>query len=150
MFSCAFCEISKNTFFTEHLWTIKRTINHLHKTNLRGLKNFAKFTGKNPWQRLFFNIVAGRLFLERTPIFHIYIFSLFPLFICAVYGFACSSISTLNLTMKYITRTYKIVFQNWFSVTGLNSWALSFTSDKWGFFLNRRRNEKSFFVHSNI
>ena len=21
MFSCVFCEISKNTFFTEHLWT---------------------------------------------------------------------------------------------------------------------------------
>ena len=21
MFSCEFCEISKNTFFTEHLWT---------------------------------------------------------------------------------------------------------------------------------
>ena len=21
MFSCDFCEISKNTFFTEHLWT---------------------------------------------------------------------------------------------------------------------------------
>ena len=21
MFSCQFCEISKNTFFTEHLWT---------------------------------------------------------------------------------------------------------------------------------
>ena len=22
MFSCEFCEISKNTFFTEHLWTM--------------------------------------------------------------------------------------------------------------------------------
>ena len=22
VFSCEFCEISKNTFFTEHLWTI--------------------------------------------------------------------------------------------------------------------------------
>ena len=22
MFACEFCEISKNTFFTEHLWTI--------------------------------------------------------------------------------------------------------------------------------
>ena len=29
VFSCEFCEISKNTFFTEHLWTTASKMNDL-------------------------------------------------------------------------------------------------------------------------
>ena len=54
MFSCKFCEISENTFFTEHL-----------RTTAFGkgvLKNFAKFTGKHLFQ------ASGRLLLEIIPV----------------------------------------------------------------------------------
>ena len=27
VFSCAFCEVTKNTFFTEHLWTTSSVVN---------------------------------------------------------------------------------------------------------------------------
>ena len=30
VFSCEFCEISKNTFFTEHLWATASTNTHKH------------------------------------------------------------------------------------------------------------------------
>ena len=30
-FSCEFCEISKNTFFTEYLWTTASGKHHSHK-----------------------------------------------------------------------------------------------------------------------
>ena len=34
VFSCEFCEISKNTFFTEHLWTTASTLTPLNKAYL--------------------------------------------------------------------------------------------------------------------
>ena len=38
MFSCEFCEISKNTFFTEHVWTIASYIqNQRHIQNSIGV-----------------------------------------------------------------------------------------------------------------
>ena len=37
VFSCEFCEISKNTFFTEHLWT---TASRKHDFAHRFLNNF--------------------------------------------------------------------------------------------------------------
>ena len=43
VFSCEFCEISKNICFTEHLWaTASRTL----RSSQCVLKNFAKFTRK--------------------------------------------------------------------------------------------------------
>ena len=30
VFSCEFCEISKNIFFTEHLWTTASKTKHIH------------------------------------------------------------------------------------------------------------------------
>ena len=35
IFSCEFCEISKNTFFTEHLWTIASHIFKFYKYSFR-------------------------------------------------------------------------------------------------------------------
>ena len=33
VFSCEFCEISKNIFFAEHIWTTaSNKVNHIHKT----------------------------------------------------------------------------------------------------------------------
>ena len=44
MFSCEFCEISKNTFFAEHLWTTAsnhfRTIKSLKNENIRAVQDF--------------------------------------------------------------------------------------------------------------
>ena len=70
VFSCEFCEISKNTFFTEHLWTTasrKRfftswgsTFHHFQKQpqdafyKKAALKNFLIFTGKHLCWSLFF------------------------------------------------------------------------------------------------
>ena len=64
VFSCEFCEISKNNFFTEHLWaTASRAHWSLNKHwSLNGLevfywivvgKYFAKFTGKHHQWRPF-------------------------------------------------------------------------------------------------
>ena len=44
VFSCEFCEISKNTFFAEHLWTTAsnhfRTIKSLKNENIRAVQDF--------------------------------------------------------------------------------------------------------------
>ena len=44
MFSCEFCEISKNNFFAEHLWTTAsnhfRTIKSLKNENIRAVQDF--------------------------------------------------------------------------------------------------------------
>ena len=70
VFSCEFCEIFKNTFFTEHLWT---TVSMTFKYEIlivrcsqqrcfikKGvLKIFTKFTGKHLCQSPFFNKVSG-------------------------------------------------------------------------------------------
>ena len=81
VFSCEFCAISKNTFFTEQLRTAVSTKNlkfekaakifsnayvcmPLRSSHQRCsvrksvLRNFAKFTGKHLCQNLFFNKVA--------------------------------------------------------------------------------------------
>ena len=60
-FSCDFCEIFKNTFFTEHLLT---TASELKKQSSEGvlskdvLKNFAKFIEKHLCRNLFFIKIA--------------------------------------------------------------------------------------------
>ena len=38
MFSCGFCENSKNTFFTEHLWTT--TSIHYDTIKMKGFSDF--------------------------------------------------------------------------------------------------------------
>ena len=76
MFSCKFCDIFKNTFFTEHLCatasvsSIKRSWNCKVLWLFRGnrpevfckkglLRNLTKFTRKHLCQSLFFNKVTG-------------------------------------------------------------------------------------------
>ena len=84
MFSCEFCEISKNTVFTEHLWTTAST--HLTWSlstdkNFRSsrqevfcqkcvLRSFTEFTGKHLCQRLWYRcfLVKFVKFL-RTPFY---------------------------------------------------------------------------------
>ena len=34
MFSCEFCEISKNTFFTKHVWTTASSVLQIHGYSL--------------------------------------------------------------------------------------------------------------------
>ena len=83
VFSCEFCAISKNTFFTEQLRTAVSTKNlkfekaaeifsnayvcmplrSSHQgcsVRKSALRNFAKFTGKHLCQNLFFNKVADQ------------------------------------------------------------------------------------------
>ena len=45
VFSCQFCEISKNTFFTEHLWTIAFNYGMLYrkKKEILKLENLSTF-----------------------------------------------------------------------------------------------------------
>ena len=68
--SCEFCEIFKNTFFTEHLWTtasmtlkyeilIVRSSHQRCSIKIGVLKFFSKFTGKHLCQSLFLNKVSG-------------------------------------------------------------------------------------------
>ena len=81
MFSCEFCKISKNEFFTEHIWTtasetsnddinIDTLENQITLETLLSsrvevfcekgiLRNFAKFTGKHMCRSLFLNKVTG-------------------------------------------------------------------------------------------
>ena len=54
MLSCEFSEVSKNTFFTEHLWTTASAISFseaapevIYEKDV--LKNLAKFTEKHLW-----------------------------------------------------------------------------------------------------
>ena len=67
--SCEFCEIFKNTFFTEHLWTtasmtLKYEILIARSSHQRCfikkgiIKNFTKFTGKHLCQSPFFDKVS--------------------------------------------------------------------------------------------
>ena len=42
VFSCEFCEIFKNTFFTEHLWTNPFRSSSFHSFNVAGNKEFLK------------------------------------------------------------------------------------------------------------
>ena len=74
MFSCEFYEISKNAFFTEHLWTTASTmwpinigdpqwrwtevVTHRCSVRKNVLKSFTKFTGKHLCLSLFFGKVA--------------------------------------------------------------------------------------------
>ena len=77
MFSCEFCEISKNIFFTEHLrWLLLIGANRIgffpgllwkHELNLRSnhcnrslKKVFCKFHRKTPVSKSLFNWVAGQ------------------------------------------------------------------------------------------
>ena len=68
--SCKFCEIFKNTFFTEHLWTtasitfkyeilIVRSSHQRCSIKKSFLKDFTKFTGKHLCQSSFFIKVSG-------------------------------------------------------------------------------------------
>ena len=82
VFSCEFCDISKNTFFTEHLRTTASDCRSSHSQmsfKIGVLKNFASFTGKHMRLSLFLIKLHKRLqhryfpakfstFL-RTPIF---------------------------------------------------------------------------------
>ena len=68
--SCKFCEIFKNTFFTEHLWTtasmtlkyeilIVRSSHQRCSIKKSFLKDFTTFTGKHLCQSPFFIKVSG-------------------------------------------------------------------------------------------
>ena len=83
MFSCEFCEISKNTFFAEHVWMTASiffsqteyqakkswALNILKKIDRSShrrcsirkgvLRNFAKLTRKHLCRSFFFNTVSG-------------------------------------------------------------------------------------------
>ena len=60
VFSCEFCEISKNTFFIEHLWWL--LLHGVSKCNIVDtLKNFARFTVKQLCQSIIFNVA------DKTP-----------------------------------------------------------------------------------
>ena len=95
MFSWQYCEVFKNSYFEEHLWTLllrvslfmlvwtfsymnKKRNKLLRKWRSRSshrrcsvrkgvLRNFSKFTGKHMCKSLSFNKVAGRLqcYLKR-------------------------------------------------------------------------------------
>ena len=41
-FSCEFCDISKNTFFTEHLWTTASVTLHISRYCCTRTRNFSK------------------------------------------------------------------------------------------------------------
>ena len=53
VFSCAFCEISKNTFFTEHLWTtasgVFRVIGFLKKIDNSSADKFLSLIPVSDW-----------------------------------------------------------------------------------------------------
>ena len=82
MLSCEFCEIFKNTFFTEHLWTSASLIlkyeilivrsSHQRCSILKGaLKSFTKFTGKYLCQSPFFNVatlIKKRFWQRCSPV----------------------------------------------------------------------------------
>ena len=88
VFSCEFCEISKNTFLHRTPLVAASVSSFLLHTKIQMqplelpckkdvLRNFAKFTGKHLCQRLFFNKVAGlrsatllkkRLWHRRFPV----------------------------------------------------------------------------------
>ena len=60
--SCEFCEISKDTFFTEHLCVAVLNVRSSRPEvfcNKRVLRNVTNFTGKHLCKSLFFNKVSG-------------------------------------------------------------------------------------------
>ena len=63
LFSCEFCKISKNTFFTEYLraTAFVNRISHPEVFYKTVVKNLVKFKGKHLRQSLFFNKIATLL-----------------------------------------------------------------------------------------
>ena len=59
VFSCEFCIISKNTFFTEHLWTTALHIKHYYKHYLINSKMWSLKDGKT---QTYFEIEAAVTF----------------------------------------------------------------------------------------
>ena len=60
------CEISKNTSFTERLWTTASTVGRRCSIKKGVHRNFARFTGKHLGQRLFFNYFIKKESLTRV------------------------------------------------------------------------------------
>ena len=56
MFACEFCEISKNTFFTEHLWTTGSGKNCLNLLPLLAKHNALELSVSLSYAKLFQNI----------------------------------------------------------------------------------------------
>ena len=107
MFSCEFCQISKNTFFTEHLWAtasiLRETrrlkqieisiISKLHKENDKKNKNVLTFFIFYLLRTFFF--FAGFTFYKEASYFIIFILSL------------CANMLNLENVLEYICQKLK-------------------------------------------
>ena len=107
MFSCEFCQISKNTFFTEHLWAtasiLRETrrlnqieisiISKLHKENDKKNKNVLTFFIFYLLRTFFF--FSGFTFYKEASYFIIFILSL------------CANMLNLENILEYIRQKLK-------------------------------------------
>ena len=80
VFSCEFCQISKNTFFTEHLWATASILREGRRSKQKKFQSFLNFTKKIVIKKcsyIFYFLLAvlilflfGLHFLQRGLMFH--------------------------------------------------------------------------------